>query len=86
MRKKKEDALLKLSKEATKKAVEDLQEYLVKNVDLAVGSLPTEIFLEYISEKVGLHYYNQGIADTMQMMTEKTEELYLLMKLNDEMK
>lgn len=86
MRKKKEDALLKLSKEATKKAVEDLQEYLVQNFDLEVGSLPTEIFLEYISEKVGLHYYNQGIADAMQMMTEKTEELYLLMKLNDERK
>ena len=50
---------------------------------MVIGSLPTEIFLEYISEKVGPYYYNQGVTDAMQMMTEKTEELYLLMKLDD---
>ena len=84
MRKKKDDtALLKLAKEETKKAVEDLQEYLAKNFDLEIGSLPTEIFLEYIGNKIGPYYYNQGITDAMQMMTEKTEELYLLMKLDD---
>ena len=84
MRKKKDDAaLLRLTKEETKKAVEDLQEYLAKNFDVVIGSLPTEIFLEYISEKVGPYYYNQGVTDAMQMMTEKTEELYLLMKLDD---
>ena len=84
MRKKKDDtALLKLAKEETKKAVEDLQEYLAKNFDLEIGSLPTEIFLEYIGKKIGPYYYNQGITDAMQMMTEKTEEIYLMKKLDD---
>jgi len=77
--KKKEDDFL-LNKEQTKTAIEKIKTYYLENLDMEIGNLQSEIFLDYITKHIGIYYYNKGIADAMGFMTEKLDDFYLLMK------
>lgn len=70
-----------LSKEERADAVENLTEYLDKNLDIELGNLQGELLLDYLSEKIGIYYYNQGVSDSIKMMNEKVEDLYLLIRI-----
>ena len=77
--KKQENAVL-LTKEQKKRAVSDIKEYIEKNFEIEIGNLQSEIFLDFITEKIGVYYYNKAISDSLSFMMEKAEDLYLLMK------
>lgn len=70
-----------LSKEERADVVENLTEYLDKNLDIELGNLQGELLLDYLSEKIGIYYYNQGVSDSIKMMNEKVEDLYLLIRI-----
>lgn len=72
---------LSLSKEERVDAIENLTEYLETNFDIELGNLQGELLLDYLSEKIGIYYYNQGVSDSIKMMTQKVEELYLLIRI-----
>ncbi|MCL2592346.1 MAG: DUF2164 domain-containing protein [Defluviitaleaceae bacterium] len=71
---------IKLSKEQKESAVYSLKEYVLENFDADIGNLQAEIFLDYITENIGVYYYNKAIADSLSFITEKAEDMYLLMK------
>lgn len=71
---------LTLSKEQKTAAAIKIKEYAEENLEIDIGNLQAEIFLDFITENIGIVYYNKGIADAIVFMTEKTEELYVLMK------
>lgn len=71
---------IKLTKEQKSKASVKIKEYMDEYFEIEIGNLQAEIFIEYITENIGKYYYNKGIADSMLYMTEKAEDLYLLMK------
>lgn len=73
--------LLTLSKEERSDAIEKLTEYLDKNLDIELGNLQGELLLDFLSEKIGIYYYNQGVSDSIKMMNEKVEDLYLLIRI-----
>lgn len=78
MRKQERD--ITLTKEQKSNAVTKIKEYMTEYFEIETGNLQSEIFVDYITENIGKYYYNKGIADSMLYMTEKAEDLYLLMK------
>lgn len=77
---KKRDRQVQLTKEEKQAGSEALKEYLMAEFELEVGGLQAEILLDFITEHIGIDYYNHGISDAYRFMMEKTEDLYLLMK------
>lgn len=77
---KRKDEIIPLTKEQKANAVFKIKNYISENFDAEIGNLQSEIFFEYITEHIGVYYYNKGVADSMAFMTDKIEDFYLLMK------
>jgi len=69
-----------LSKEQIETAKYKIQEYLAVNFDSEIGGLEAEMFLDYLVKHVGGYCYNKAVADSMGFITERIDDLYLLMK------
>jgi len=76
----KQDKAIQLSKEQKSNSATKLKEYIEENFEVEIGNLQAEILLDFITENIGIYYYNKAIEDSLSFMTEKAEELYLLMK------
>lgn len=71
---------LQLNKNERSSAATLLKQYLDKDLDIEISQLQSELFLDYINANIGSIFYNKGVADSMQYMNEKTEDMVLLMK------
>lgn len=80
---KKQDNTIQLTKEQKKCAAAKIKEYIESNLELEIGNLQAEIFVDYITESIGAFYYNKAVSDSLSFMIEKTEDMYLLMKDED---
>ena len=78
------NAPIELPKEEKLKAAAKIREYIKENFEAEIGNLQAGIFLDFITQHVGIYYYNKGIADSLALMTEKMDDLYLLMKDEEE--
>lgn len=74
---------IQLSKEHKNKMAHKLKEYVELEFDIEIGNLQSDIFVDFITESLGKYYYNKGVADASSFMSEKTEDLYSLMKIED---
>lgn len=70
---------IKLTKETKEKAIQEIREYFASERNEEIGNLAGEIILDFITEKIGSYYYNQGIADAEKYMHEKADDLFGLM-------
>jgi len=77
--KKKDEGTLLLPKQK-EAATAKIKEYVLENFDVELGNLQSEFFLDFITEHIGVHYYNKAIADAQAFVTDKVEDMYLLMK------
>lgn len=77
--KKKKDTI-ELTKEQKNLALNKIKAYCDENFGTELGNLETELFIDFLSETIGPYYYNQGLADSVSVMRDKLEDLYLLMK------
>ena len=77
---KRKEPTIPLTKEQRENAVAQIKEYILENFDADIGRLQSEIFLDFITEHIGVCYYNKGVADSMAFITDKIEDFYLLMK------
>ena len=77
---KKKDAAIALSKEQKANAAAKIKEYIADNFDLEIGNLQANFFVDFITDTIGVYYYNKAVADSMSLMAERIEDLYLLMK------
>lgn len=73
-------AVINLSQELKKQAIEDIKRYFVENREEDIGQLAAELLLDFMFEKVGVVIYNQAIRDAHTFMSEKVEDLYALEK------
>jgi len=76
----KRDDSVPLTKEQKTAATSKIKEYIQINFNIEIGNLQSEIFLDYITKHIGIYYYNKAVADSLSFMSEKAEDLYLLMK------
>ena len=69
-----------LTKEQKQTAATKIRDYIYENFDTEIGNMQSDFFLDFITENIGAYYYNKGIADSMAFLTDKTDDMYLLMK------
>lgn len=69
-----------LTKDQKSAAAAKIRDYIAENFDVDIGNMQAEFFLEFLTENIGAYYYNKAIADSMVFITDKTEDMYLLMK------
>lgn len=72
---------IKLSKDARKSAIEEIQSFFLKERDEEIGNLGAEFLLDFILEKIGPVIYNQAIEDAHTLLLQQIEELYSLQKI-----
>ena len=76
----KQEVHIQLSKEQKEQAASKLKKYFMENFEVEIGMLQSEFFIDFISENIGSYYYNKGIEDSLSYMTDKLDDLYLLMR------
>ena len=69
-----------LSKEQKADASALLKEYIANNFGMEIGNLQAGFFLDFITDKIGIYYYNQAVTDAISFISEKADDMYLLMK------
>ena len=84
MKRKDKDAENVLTKEQKEKAIVKIKEYIEENFDFEISNMQSGFFVDFISENIGVYFYNKAVADSMSFMIDKTDDLYLLMKDEEE--
>ena len=76
----KKESQFPLSKEQKEEIRETLKHYFVDELEMDLGDLQVDIFMQFLSDRVGKHYYNLGVVDAMAGIKEKAADLVLLIK------
>lgn len=63
------------SRDQTAHMVDKLQKYLQRELDVEIGDFDAEFLLDFLAKELGAHFYNQGMADALRVVEEKTESL-----------
>lgn len=68
------------SKEQALQLKETIKAYFHNELDTEIGDLQAELFLDFLNQNVGKHYYNLGVTDTLAAIKDRTEDLIMLIK------
>lgn len=71
---------IKLSKEVKAGMVSAIKKYFAEERDEELGDLATALILDFITEKLGPEFYNQGVYDSYSYMSERCEDLLSIQK------
>lgn len=71
---------MKLSKEKRQDMINEIQTYFYKERQEDLGDLAAGFILDFFIEKLAPQFYNQGILDSYQYMSEKIEDLLEIQK------
>lgn len=55
--------------------VSQLQRYFSKELQQEIGQFDAEFLLDFVSEKMGAHYYNQGLRDAQAALSAKMDDI-----------
>ncbi|WP_352419091.1 DUF2164 domain-containing protein [Proteiniborus sp.] len=69
-----------LSKEKKEKMIAAIIDYFAKERDEEIGYLAATLILDFITEKLGPEFYNQGVYDSYRRMSEMVEDLLEIQK------
>ncbi len=68
------------SKEQSDKLRASIVAYFLDELDIEIGTLQANLFIDFLNEKIGNTYYNLGVSDAMKAIKEKTDDLVLLIR------
>jgi uncharacterized protein (DUF2164 family) len=66
---------IELSKEAREAAARALSRYLKDELDLEVSGFDAVFLTDFVTETLGPHFYNQGLADAQAILSKKLDEI-----------
>lgn len=66
---------IKFSKEQQSILVDKLKQYFVNNLDYELGGFAAQFLLDFISDEIGLYFYNQGILDSQAILNSKIDDI-----------
>jgi uncharacterized protein (DUF2164 family) len=66
---------IELPKEAADAAAKALSQYLKAQLDVEVGGFDAVFLVDFITKRLGPHYYNQGLADAQAVLAKKVDEI-----------
>lgn len=71
---------IELSKEVKVDMVSAIKKYFAEERDEELGDLASALILDFITEKLGPEFYNQGVYDSYSYMSERCEDLLSIQK------
>ena len=69
-----------LSKEKRDQMVGEIKSYFENEREEELGDLAASLILDFFIEKLAPEFYNQGVYDSYQFMTDKVEDLLGIQK------
>jgi uncharacterized protein (DUF2164 family) len=66
---------IELAKDAAETAAKALSKYLKAELDVEVSGFDAVFLVDFITEHLGPHYYNQGLYDAQAVLHGKLEQL-----------
>jgi uncharacterized protein (DUF2164 family) len=66
---------IELPKEAADAAAKALSKYLKAELDVEVAGFDAVFLVDFITERLGPYYYNQGLADARAVVAKKADEV-----------
>lgn len=64
-----------LSPEQRDEAAHKIRDWLRDEQDVELGRLPAEMLVEFVEQKIGKLYYNQGLRDAETLIRAKVEDV-----------
>ena len=74
------DNKIKLPKEKRQDMITAIKAYFWKERGEDLGDLAAGLFLDFITDKLAIEYYNQGVYDAYRFINQKTEDLLEIIK------
>lgn len=71
---------IKVPKEIKEEFITEIQGYFLSERGEEIGMLAAGFLADFIAQKMGSFFYNQGIKDACAFMSEKVEDMYGLEK------
>lgn len=71
---------LELSKEKKDKMIVSIQEYFENEHAGEIGNLQAMLLLDFMIEKLAPEFYNLGVEDSHQYMTDKIDDIFEIQK------
>jgi uncharacterized protein (DUF2164 family) len=71
---------IKLNKERHDEAIKSIQAFFFKERDEELSDFQASIFYDFILNDIGVYIYNQAVADSHQLMTQRIEDIFALEK------
>lgn len=68
-------AKIELPKDSRDALARALSKYLKDDLDVEVNGFDAVFLLDFITETVGPHFYNQGLYDAQAILAKKTDEI-----------
>ena len=70
------------STEEKAEIIQKVQKYFNQELDQEIGSFDAEFLIDFFAKEVGPYFYNRGLYDAQQLVTERVEEIgYLIQEL-----
>lgn len=70
------------SKEEKAEIIQKVQKYFNDELNQDIGSFDADFLIGFFAKEVGAYFYNRGLYDAQQLLTEKVEEIgYLVQEL-----
>ena len=70
------------SKEEKAEIIQKVQKYFNDELNQDIGSFDADFLIDFFAKEVGAYFYNRGLYDAQQLLTEKVEEIgYLVQEL-----
>ena len=66
---------IELPREAADAAAKALSKYLKAELDVEVSGFDAVFLVDFITERLGPHYYNQGLYDAQALLHARLEQL-----------
>jgi uncharacterized protein (DUF2164 family) len=67
--------MIEFEKFVKEELVKKIQKYCAEELQQELGSFEAQFLLDFFSEEIGGHYYNQGLADALKTFESKHEEI-----------
>ena len=74
------DKKIELSKEKRQDMIIAIKNYFLKEREEELGDLASSFLLDFITDKLAMEFYNQGVYDSYKFMNDKTEDLLDIIK------
>ncbi|KOO42790.1 DUF2164 domain-containing protein [Priestia koreensis] len=65
-----------LSPQQEAEMIASIKAYFLEERDEELGDLAARLILDFISNKLAPHFYNKGVADAHQYLSERLEDVF----------